>query len=119
MKKFIISMCCSIITLFLLSLVSSIIIATLKFNKSINTNYYLIQFISIVIFLISGMIFGLTNKKQGLLGSITFILVYLIFVLIFDVFNKSADLHKLYFLFVISKCLSYSAGSIIGVNIRH
>ena len=119
MKKLFISSFISIISLFILTLISSLIISLLKYNKSIDVPYYLVQFISIVLFLISGIIFGLINKKQGLLGSIVFILVYLIFVLIFDVFNKTATLHKLYFLFIIGKCISYSAGSIIGVNLRH
>ena len=119
MKKLFISSFISIISLFILTLISSLIISLLKYNKSIDVPYYLVQFISIVLFLISGILFGLINKKQGLLGSIVFILVYLIFVLIFDVFNKTATLHKLYFLFIIGKCISYSAGSIIGVNLRH
>lgn len=118
MKKIIISTLVSIITLFVLSFLSSILVAFLQYGKGVKINPYLIQGISIVIFLISGMIFGLINKKQGLIGSIAFILVYLIFILIFDVFNKTHEVPKLYFLFIIGKCIAYSAGAIISVNIK-
>ena len=119
MKKIILSLAISICSLLIMTLICSVIVSYLQYNKSIQINPYIIQVISIIFFLLSGMIFGFINKKQGLIGSMLFILVYLIFVLIFDVFNKTATLHKLYFLFIIGKCISYSAGSIIGVNLRH
>lgn len=119
MKKLFFSLFFSIMTLLLLSLLTSIIIANLHYNKSIKLNYYIIQIISIILFFISGVIFGLINKKQGLLGSCLFILVYMIFVLIFDVLIKSNQLDKNYFLFVLAKCISYSFGSVLIVNIKH
>lgn len=118
MKKIILSTVISIISLLVLALISSLVISLLQYNKSIKINEYIIQLISIFLFLISGMVFGLINKKQGLLGSIIFILVYIIFVLIFNVFIKSNNTMPLYFLFVMGKCLAYIIGSIISVNLR-
>lgn len=118
MKKIIFSTLISIATLLVLSIITSITFSLLQYYKAIKINPYLLQVISLALFLISGMIFGLINKKQGMLGSIIFILVYVIFVLIFDVFTKSHETVNLYFLFVIGKCLAYMIGAILSVNIK-
>ena len=119
MKKIIISTLISIITLLVLTLITSLVVSVLQFNNGIKISPYLIEIISLVLFMISGLVFGLINKKQGLLGSILFILVYLVFVLIFDVILKTHDTYKLYFLFVIGKCVSYCIGAVLSVNLRH
>ena len=117
MKKSIISTTISICFLILSSLIISTIVSILQYNNGIKVNPYLIQFISIVLFLLSGLIFGLINKKQGLIGSLLFILVYLLIIIISNIFDNTTS-YKLYFLFVIIKCISYMIGSILGVNLR-
>ncbi len=118
MKKIILSSLLSMITLVLLSLISAIVVSYLQYNQGMKINMYVIQAISILFFLLSGMVYGFINKKQGLLGSFVFILVYLIFILIFDVFTKSHEVPKLYFLFILGKCVAYSMGAIISVNLK-
>lgn len=118
MKKIILSIFISIITLVLLSFISAVIISYLQYNKGVKINSYVIQALSILFFLFTGMIYGFINKKQGLLGSAIFILVYLIFILIFDVFTKSHEVTKFYSLFIMGKCIAYSAGAIISVNLK-
>ena len=62
---------------------------------------------------IGGVIFGLINKKQGLLGSITFILVYFIMLIIFKGFSN------INIISIILKFISFTSGSILLVNLRH
>lgn len=118
MKKLILSNTISIISLFLLSILFSLTLSLLNYYKGFVLNEIIIQCISIVLFMISGLIFGLINKKQGLLGSIVFILVYLLFVLIFDVIKQNHNIPSYYFIFIIGKCISYTLGCILGVNIK-
>ena len=117
MKKTLISTSISIIFLLVVSLLTSIAVSILQYNSGVKVNPYLIQFISIVVFLLAGLIFGLINKKQGLIGSLLFILVYLLVVIIFNSIDKT-NRYNLYFMFIIIKCISYMIGSILGVNIR-
>ena len=118
MKRFILSMLISIISLLTLSFFASLIFSIIQYNNSISINNYIVSIVSIIIFFVSGFIFGLINKKQGLIGSFAFILVYLIFVLIFDVFAKLHQVTPYYFIFIIIKALTYSIGSILAVNIK-
>ncbi len=118
MKKFILALLISIISLLTFSIITSSIVAYLQYGKDIKINMYLLQAISIILFLISGLIFGLINKKQGLFGALAFILVYVIFVFIFNILSKPENIQTYYFLFIIGKCLFYSLGCVVGVNIR-
>ena len=117
MKKIIFSLLISICSLILMTILSSVLISFLQYNKGIKINPYVIQIISILFFMISGMIFGLINKKQGLIGSILFILVYLIVLIIFNFIDNSSKL-KLYYFFIFTKCFAYTLGCIISVNLR-
>lgn len=117
MKKIILSSLLSIFILVVLSIITSIIFSYINYNNGIKISLYIVNIVSIVIFLISGFSFGIINKKQGLLGSILFILVYLLFVLIFNLISKEKH-NSAYFIFVICKALTYSIGSIIGVNFK-
>ena len=117
MKKIIISSLLSIVCLIVLTSITSLIISLMQFN-GVKVAPFIIEIISLLLFLISGFIFGLINKKQGLLGSIVFILVYLLFVLIFDVILKINDNNKFYFLFVIGKSISYCIGAVLSVNLK-
>lgn len=117
MKRFFISLLISICSLILMTLVCSILVSFLQYNKGIKINPYLIQIISILFFLLSGMIFGLINKKQGLIGSLLFILVYLISLIIFNLIDNSTKF-KLYYFFIFTKCFAYTLGCIISVNLK-
>lgn len=118
MKKFIISVCSSIFTLIILSFGFSMILSIFHYKNGFVLNNIIIQLISILIFFISGLVFGLVNKKQGLIGSIVFVLVYLIFTLVFDLVTKSNNKENYYFLYVIGKCIAYSIGSVLSVNFK-
>ena len=113
MKKFLLSILISFISIFTLSFILSYIASLLQYNKSIVINQYLLIALSVLIFFIGGLIFALINKKQGLLGSITFILVYFIILLIFKGFNN------INLITLILKFVSYTSGSILLVNLRH
>ena len=113
MKKILFSTLFSIIFLVIISFICSTFLSIIQYNNSTKVNPYLVQFISIVIFLLSGMVFGLINKKQGLLGSITFILVYFIMLIIFKGFSN------INIISIILKFISFTSGSILLVNLRH
>lgn len=119
MKKFLIALLFSIITLLTLALITSLVVSYLQCNLDIKINQYLIQAISIVMFFISGCVFCLINKKQGLIGATIFILVYVIFSFICNLIFKTNITNSFYFLFIIGKCLAYTIGSILCVNLRH
>ena len=116
MKKIIISTLISITFLVIASLICSIVVSYLQYFKSVKINNYVIQIISILFFILSGMIYGFINKKQGLLGSILFILVYIFALIIFNFIDKN-EKHNMYYFFVFSKCFAYMIGAIISVNI--
>lgn len=113
MKKFLLSILISFTCIILLSLLLSYIASSLQYNKSIIINKYLLVALSVLIFFIGGVIFGLINKKQGLLGSITFILVYFIMLIIFKGFSN------INIISIILKFISFTSGSILLVNLRH
>lgn len=117
MKKILLSTLFSILALIALTLISSLILSLIHYKGGISINKYIVITISTLIFFLSGFIYGLINKKQGLLGSIFFILVYLIYCLI-DIFaiNKG-DFDKAIFLFIALKCIVYTCGAILSVNI--
>lgn len=113
MKKFLLSILISFTCIILLSLLLSYIASSLQYNKSIVINKYLLVALSVLIFFIGGVIFGLINKKQGLLGSITFILVYFIMLIIIKGFSN------INIISIILKFISFTSGSILLVNLRH
>ena len=117
MKKIIISLLISIMSLLLMTLLCSVFVSLLQYNKGIKINPYVIQIVSILFFLLSGMVYGFVNKKQGLIGAILFILVYLISLTIFN-FIDNSDSFKLYYFFIFDKCFAYTLGSIISINLR-
>lgn len=117
MKKIIFSLLISISSLLLMTLLCSILVSFLQYNKGIKINSYVIQIVSILFFLLSGMIFGFINKKQGLIGAILFILVYLITLIIFNLIDNTSKF-KLYYFFIFTKCFAYTLGCIISVNLR-
>ena len=115
MKKITISSICSITSLLVLSFISSLIFSILQYNKGIQINNIVIEIVSLFIFFISGFIFGLINKKQGLIGSLIFILVYLLFTLIFKLIFKDMQIN---IIFIILKCFCYSIACVLSVNLK-
>lgn len=117
MKKILLSTLFSILSLIALALISALILSLIHYKCNVSINKYVVSGISTAIFFLSGFVYGLLNKKQGLLGSIFFILVYLIYCLI-DIFviNKG-DFDKVLILFIALKCITYTCGAILSVNI--
>ena len=118
MKKIIFSTFVSLMCLLLLSFLLSLLFSFLQYSKGIQIKSFLTTIFSVIIFFISGCIFGLLNKKQGLIGSIPFILVYLLFIIIFNFILKINVVNQQYFLLTILKMISYISGSILFVNLK-
>ena len=108
----------SIICLLLLSTIYSVIVSIVQYNNGVKVNPYITQIISIIIFFASGIVYGLINKKQGLLGSLMFILVYALFLIIFNIIDKNNNTISMHWLFVSIKCLTYCIGAILSVNFK-
>lgn len=118
MKKALVSTGISALILLLLSIICSLLTAYLTMNKGMQINDELLRGLSIVFFLLAGLIFGILIKKQGLKYSLIFILVYLILIICLDTIFLKEKLFPLTFLFIIGKCFAYMVGSVIGVNLR-
>lgn len=118
MKKNLLSISFSIIALLILVTITSFIFSLIHYKIGISINKYVVISISTILFFIAGFIYGLINKKQGLLGSLIFILVYIIYCLI-DIFaTNKGDFDNVIILFIAGKCVAYTCGAILGVNIK-
>ena len=117
MKKILLSTLFSILTLITLTLISSLILSLIHYKCNVSINKYVVFAVSTAIFFLSGFVYGLLNKKQGLLGSIFFILVYLIYCLIDMFVINKGDFDKVLILFIALKCITYTCGAILSVNI--
>lgn len=118
MKKALFCTSISILILIILSITCSLIVTYFTISKGLQVNQSLLSGLSIVFFLLTGLIFGLLIKKQGLKYSLIFILVYMVFIICFDKWLLKEKILPTTFLFMIGKCFAYMAGSVIGVNIR-
>ncbi|MCI5745964.1 MAG: hypothetical protein MR270_06765 [Erysipelotrichaceae bacterium] len=118
MKKIIISLSFSLLSLLIFTLLFSVIISSFQYYKQVKISPVLIEILSIVIFALAGFIFGLINKKQGLIGSSIFILVYIIFIIFYYFILKVKEINAINYLYALFKCLSYCIGSVIAVNLK-
>ena len=116
MKKIIISLLLSMIILFAFILIESIILSAIHLNKGIYIKDGYLNLISLITFFLVGFILGLIIKKQGLKYSLIFDLVYFVICLTYYLISKNFTIQVLITMFC--KCLLFSLGSILGVNLK-
>lgn len=112
----------SITTLFLLisTFVISLVLSLLHYYNVINSNLYniLINIISIVIFLGSGVFLGYKSENKGMLKGLVYGLMYLLitFLVHFAIIKDTLDFQSV--LNILIKFFILPIGSIIGVNLK-
>ena len=119
MKNKLINFSITTLIIFILSLVFSFIITLLSSFSLINikTNDILIIIISMILFFLFGLIFGIKEKKRGLLNGLILVLLYLGFMFSFKLLNPTFTYSSIYI--TLARCSLLILGSVIGVNINH
>ena len=82
---------------------------------SINVNDNLLLALSLALFFLLGLIFGLVEKKKGLLNGLLLTLIYLVIVYSYKLIDKDFQFSSVYI--IESRCLLIVVGCIIGVNL--
>lgn len=82
---------------------------------SINVNDNLLLALSLALFFLLGLIFGLIEKKRGLLNGLLLTLIYLVIVYSYKLIDKDFQFSSVYI--IVSRCLLIVVGCIIGVNL--
>ena len=82
---------------------------------SINVNDNLLLALSLALFFLLGLIFGLVEKKKGLLNGLLLTLIYLVIVYSYKLIDKDFQFSSVYI--IVSRCLLIVVGCIIGVNL--
>lgn len=82
---------------------------------SINVNDNLLLALSLALFFLLGLIFGLVEKKKGLLNGLLLTLIYLVIVYSYKLIDKDFQFSSVYI--IVSRCLLIVVGCVIGVNL--
>lgn len=82
---------------------------------SINVNDNLLLALSLALFFLLGLIFGLVEKKKGLLNGLLLTLIYLVIVYSYKLIDKDFQFSSVYI--IVRRCLLIVVGCIIGVNL--
>lgn len=93
-----------------ISILSSFQVISLKLNDN------LLLALSLVLFLLLGFVYGMIEKKRGLLNGLLLSIIYLIIVYALKLINKDFEFSSIYI--VMTRCLLIIVGCIIGVNIK-
>lgn len=118
MKRKLTNISLSFLSIIILGVVVSLIISLLSALQliSIKLNDNLLIGLSLGLFFLLGLLFGLLEKKKGLLNGLLISFIYLIVIYSFSLVSKDYHISSIYI--VISRCLLIIIGSIIGVNIK-
>lgn len=112
----------SITTLFLVvtSFLASLILTLLFYFNVINQSLFILlaNIISVVIFLLSGVLLGFKSESKGLIKGIIFGSIYLIFTFLFHLALIKDTLTMQSVLNIVIKFLVIPVGSVIGVNLK-
>ena len=111
----------SITTIFvsILGMISTIIVSLLtSFNVlPININDIVMIALSMILFFLFGLIFGIKEKRRGLINGLFLTILYLGFMFSFKALNPSFEYSSWYI--NLARCSLIILGSLIGVNITN
>ena len=118
MKRKFANISLSFISVIILGVILSLTISLLSSLQviSITVNDNLLLALSLVLFFVMGLIFGLVEKKKGLLNGLLLTCIYLIVIYSIKLINKSYEFSSIYI--VLTRSLLIIIGCIIGVNIK-
>lgn len=117
MKQKIINLSLTFVSMFILGVVLALSISTLTYFQIINVslNDNLILIFSLLLFFLVGFIFGIKEKKKGLLNGLLLTIIYLISIFTLKVISDSYQYSSIYI--ILTRSLLIIIGCIIGVNI--
>ena len=107
----------SFVALIVLSLLFSVILASINFPSTSKIPEIVSLIVSFILFFLVGAIYGMINKKQGLGRGLLLCLVYVHINCIYYLFIDKSNISSLIYLKVAGRVLLLVIGSIIGVNI--
>ena len=118
MKRKFANISLTFISVIILGVILSLTISLLSSLQviSITVNDNLLLALSLVLFFVMGLIFGLVEKKKGLLNGLLLTCIYLIIIYSIKLINKSYEFSSIYI--VLTRSLLIIIGCIIGVNIK-
>lgn len=118
MKRKFANISLSFISVIILGVILSLTISLLSSLQviSITVNDNLLLALSLVLFFVMGLIFGLVEKKKGLLNGLLLTCIYLIIIYSIKLINKNYEFSSIYI--VLTRSLLIIIGCIIGVNIK-
>ena len=118
MKRKFANISLSFISVIILGVILSLTISLLSSLQviSITVNDNLLLALSLVLFFVMGLIFGLVEKKKGLLNGLLLTCIYLIVIYSIKLINKDYQISSIYI--VLTRSLLIIIGCIIGVNIK-
>lgn len=118
MKRKFANISLSFISVIILGVILSLTISLLSSLQviSITVNDNLLLALSLVLFFVMGLIFGLVEKKKGLLNGLLLTCIYLIVIYSIKLINKNYEFSSIYI--VLTRSLLIIIGCIIGVNIK-
>ena len=118
MKRKFANISLSFISVIILGVILSLTISLLSSLQviSITVNDNLLLALSLVLFFVMGLIFGLVEKKKGLLNGLLLTCIYLIVIYSIKLINKNYEISSIYI--VLTRSLLIIIGCIIGVNIK-
>lgn len=117
MKQKIINLSLTFVSMFILGVVLALSISTLTYFQiiSVSLNDNLILIFSLLLFFLVGFIFGIKEKKKGLLNGLLLTIIYLISIFTLKVISDSYQYSSIYI--ILTRSLLIIIGCIIGVNI--
>lgn len=118
MKQKLTNISLTFLTIIILGVVFSLIVSLLSTLKiiSIQLNDNLLLGLSLGLFFMLGLIFGLIEKKKGLLNGLLLTMIYLILIYTLNLINKDYKISSIYI--ILSRSLLIIVGCILGVNIK-
>ena len=117
MNKILKGLLFSFVALIVLSLLFSVILASINFPSTSKIPEIVSLIVSFILFFLVGAIYGMINKKQGLGRGLLLCLVYVLIICIYYLFIDKSNISSLIYLKVAGRVLLLVIGSIIGVNI--
>ena len=118
MKQKLTNISLTFLSIIILGVVFSLIVSLLSTLKiiSIQVNDNLLLGLSLGLFFLLGLIFGLIEKKKGRLNGLLLTMIYLILFYTLNLINKDYELSSIYI--ILSRSLLIIVGCILGVNIK-
>ena len=119
MKNKLINFSITTIVISILGVILTLIISLLSSLNIINNqiNDIIMISLSLVLFFLYGFIFGLKEKKRGLINGLLIVVIYLIFNYTFKLIYPQIS-HSSWYI-VLARCSLIVLGTLIGVNSNH